>query len=195
MMSMFTADFLRDTKRNLSILDGEPPDVGFTPQGYLTLATTEDQALQMIDSHKLQIELGALVELYSPEQIKLKFPHINTDGVLLGSYGVQNEGWFDPWSLLLSIRAKAHSLGTEQVHAEVIDFNFRTIGEDYYESDSESRLSCQQAIIRQPDGNMRQIQFAIGIICCGPQSENIAKLLGYGSKRGFRSIDFPVEPR
>lgn len=193
LMSMFGADFLRDAKRNLSILDGEPPDVSFTPQGFLTLAT-EEQAEKMIENHKIQIELGALVELYTAERIKQKFPHINTNGIVLGSYGVQNEGWFDPWALLLSTKAKANSLGAEFVHADVIDFNFRRQNGNLDEMD-EIRDTCNYVIVREPDGSVKQIEFAFGVICCGPDSGFIAEKLGYGHRGGVRSIPFPVEAR
>ena len=191
---MFTADFLRNVKRNLNINDGEPPDVSFTPQGYLTLAN-EEQAQQLIESHKMQIEMGALVELYTADRIKQKFPHINTDGIVLGSYGVQNEGWFDPWALLLGMKAKAQSLGVEFVHADILDFNFRKMHGQYESSTDEQIETANYVIIREPDGNVKHIEFALGVVAAGYNSGAIAKMLGYGSKRGARSIEFPVEPR
>lgn len=194
---MFTADFLRDAKRNLSILNaGEPPDVSFTPQGYLTLATEKD-AEQMIESHKMQIEMGAMVELYTPDRIREKFPHINTDGIVIGSYGVQNEGWFDPWALLLGLKAKAQCLGAEFVHGDIIDFNTRILQGMWDTATDEPRETVNHAIIREPDGNVKHIEFSIGVICCGAGSGEIAKKLGYGTgtRGGARVIPFPVEPR
>ena len=34
--------------------------------------------------------------------------------------GLENEGWFDPWSLLVALRAKATHLGAGYVHDEVV---------------------------------------------------------------------------
>jgi len=45
---------------------------------------------------------GAKVELLSARRLKEKFPWLNTDGIELGSYGYENEGWFDPWLALKS---------------------------------------------------------------------------------------------
>ncbi len=195
MMSMFTADFLRNAKRHLAILDkGEPPDVSFTPQGYLTLAD-ETQAEQLIESHKLQIEMGALVELYTAERIKEKFPHVNTDGVVVGSYGVQNEGWFDPWALLLGLKAKAQCLGVEFVHADVLDFNTRKMHGHWDAETDEQTETAHYVVLREPDGNVKHCEFALGVVACGANSGQIARLLGYGSRRGVRSVEFPVEPR
>lgn len=190
-MSLYGAEFLRNAKHNLSILNSEPPDVSFTPQGYLTLAD-ESRAQELMDNHKLQIELGALVELYSVEKLKQKFPMLNLDGVVLGSYGVQNEGWFDPWALLLSLKAKAQCLGVEFVHADVVDFNFK-----YGTAPGAATLhtgieNVNYVVFREPDGNVKQIQFCYGVICTGPNSPFIAKLLGYGKDK---RIFFPIEAR
>lgn len=189
---MYGADFLRNAKRNLSILNSEPPDVSFTPQGYLTLADAS-QAEELIANHKLQVELGALVELYDAERIKEKFPMINTDGIVLGSYGVQNEGWFDPWALLLSLKAKAMCLGAEYIHGDVLDFNFEFPVNPHGAIQSE-RTTCHHVVIREPDGNTRQVQFAFGVICAGYNSPFIGKKLGYGENFAT-GIKFPIEPR
>lgn len=188
-MSLFSVDFIRNARKHLSILDGEPPDISFHPQGFLTLAD-ESQAEQLIENHRLQIELGALVEIYSAERISEKFPMINTDGIVLGSYGVQNEGWFDPYALLVALKAKAQFFGTEFVHAEIIDFNF-----EYNLKTDESK--CHYVVIREPDGNVKHIEFSIGIIATGCNSGQIAKLLGYGGDvNDWRSsVKFPIESR
>ena len=36
------------------------------------------------------------------------------------SIGVKNEGWFDPWSLLVSFRKKAHHLGVSLLDGNVV---------------------------------------------------------------------------
>ncbi|OTF81746.1 hypothetical protein BLA29_009137, partial [Euroglyphus maynei] len=123
LMAQYSAEFIRNARKHLSILDGEPPDLNYHPQGFLTLAD-ESQAEQLIRNHQKQIEMGTLVELYTAERIKEKFPMINTDGIILGSYGVQNEGWFDPLALLVAFKAKAQFFGAEFVNAEILDFNF-----------------------------------------------------------------------
>jgi len=43
--------------------------------------------------------------------LKEKFPWLNTDGIAIGCYGIQNEGWLDPWAMLNAFRQKALSLG------------------------------------------------------------------------------------
>ena len=60
-------------------------------------------------SHRIQRMQGAKVALYSPSRLKADFPWLNTEGLVLGSFGLENEGWFDPWGLLNGMRNKAAS--------------------------------------------------------------------------------------
>lgn len=193
---MFSAEFLRNVKKHLSVLDHEPPDINFHHQGYLILAS-DSGAEQLVENHKVQTDLGAYVELYTPEKLKTRFPWLNTDGISIGSYGVQNEGWFDPWALLLAMKTKAETLGTRYLHADVLDFNLNSKVNTGYVDDSGYDIeTCNYVIVREPDGTVRQLEFAIGIIACGAFSSFIGKKLGYGLKqRGVRSFNVPIEPR
>lgn len=41
-------------------------------------------------------ELGANVDLLSPEMIKTRYPWLNVDDIELGSFGSLNSGWYKP---------------------------------------------------------------------------------------------------
>ncbi|GFY46765.1 FAD-dependent oxidoreductase domain-containing protein 1 [Trichonephila inaurata madagascariensis] len=70
-LSMYSAEFLRNVKQHLSVLDDDPPDIQFQPQGYLFLATEAGEE-QMLKNHKLQTGLGAKVRTYEAQSIKEK---------------------------------------------------------------------------------------------------------------------------
>lgn len=125
-LSLFSAQFLRNVKRNLSVLDFDPPDIQFQPHGYLFLAS-EGGVEQMTKNLAVQEECGAKVELLRPPELKQQFPWLNTDGIALGSHGLENEGWFDPWSLLTAFRRKAVSLGARYLNAELVSFRFNEV--------------------------------------------------------------------
>merc|ERR1719210_828111 len=117
-MSLFGADFLRNAGRLLHVEGAVTPDVNFQPHGYLFLASDEGVET-MRENHYVQIECGAKVELLSAKQLKRKFPWLNTDGIAMGSYGYENEGWFDPWALLTGLKMKCQELGVHFIEGEV----------------------------------------------------------------------------
>ena len=41
--------------------------------------------------------------------------------------GVENEGWFDPWSLLKAFKEKALSLGARYINGEVTGFGVKKV--------------------------------------------------------------------
>ena len=57
----------------------------------------------------------------NPENLKIKFPWLNTDGIALGSFGYEGEGWLDPSMFLNAFRAKARALGATFLYDEVTE--------------------------------------------------------------------------
>ncbi|NWS77536.1 FXRD1 protein, partial [Crotophaga sulcirostris] len=144
-MSRFSAAFLRNINEHLGVPNEPRIDIQFQPSGYLFLAPPERAAgleaavgLQrwgfrtppsppwgfgvggyLILTPRSPREEGAQVALLSPSQLKAKFPWIHTENVAVASYGLQDEGWFDPWTLLQAFRHKATSLGVQSCAGEV----------------------------------------------------------------------------
>ncbi|CAG2180261.1 unnamed protein product, partial [Oppiella nova] len=110
LLSLHSSKFLQNIGQYLTIPNQSSPDVCLNLNGYLLLAT-DSGAEQLIVNHKLQTQLGAQIELLSPNKVKAMFPWVNTTDIALAAYGVANEGWFDPWALLMAFKAKAQSLG------------------------------------------------------------------------------------
>ncbi|NXW69558.1 FXRD1 protein, partial [Hirundo rustica] len=117
-MSRFSASFLRDINEHLGVPNEPPIDIQFQPSGYLFLASPQNAAA-LEATVQLQRDEGAQVTLMSPTQLKTKFPWINTEDVAVASYGLEDEGWFDPWTLLNAFRRKATSLGVQSCSGEV----------------------------------------------------------------------------
>ncbi|NWW74238.1 FXRD1 protein, partial [Climacteris rufus] len=120
-MSRFSARFLRDINEHLGVWNEPPIDIQFQPSGYLFLASPQNAA-ELEATVQLQRDEGAQVALLSPTQLKAKFPWINTEDVAVASYGLEDEGWFDPWTLLNAFRRKAISLGVQSCPGEVRAF-------------------------------------------------------------------------
>lgn len=108
-MSMFGAAFVRSATEHLG-LPGEPAALPFVEQGYLFLATAAGLPV-LTQNHRLQTELGASIALLDPAALRQRFPWLNADDLAAGAFGLANEGWTDPYSLLQAFRRKAISLG------------------------------------------------------------------------------------
>jgi FAD-dependent oxidoreductase domain-containing protein 1 len=117
-MSQFGATFVRSIAEHLSV-EGEAPAVPFTEWGYLFLASASGLDI-LKANHATQTRLGADIALMSPEELKAKFPWLNTAGLAGGSFGRRNEGWTDPYSLLQAFKRKARSLGAVYVNDEAV---------------------------------------------------------------------------
>lgn len=117
-LSLFSINFLRNINEYLAVVDAPPVELRFNPSGCLLLASEKDAAT-LESNVRMQRQEGAKVCLMSPEQMQNKFPWINAEGVALASYGLENEGWFDPWSLLQGLRRKVQSMGVFFCQGEV----------------------------------------------------------------------------
>ncbi|TMS14212.1 FAD-dependent oxidoreductase domain-containing protein 1 [Larimichthys crocea] len=196
-LSMASADFMRNINEHLSVLHEDPVDLQFNQSGYLFLAS-EDVAHIMETNYSTQRDAGAKVALLSPTQLKEKFPWINTNGVALASYGLENEGWFDPWTLLNAFRRKAISMGVIQCCGEVTDFKHTT--NMVMTADGEHlglrrihsvKVQMSNSLEYQP------VECAIVVNAAGAFSGKLAEMLGIGlgPKDTIAGIPVPVEPR
>lgn len=193
-LSLFSAKFLRNYKQHLSCLGTDLPDIKFQPHGYLFLAS-EGGVDQLKENHRLQLELGSKVELLSAKGLKGVFPWLNTDNIALGSYGRENEGWFDPWALLSAFKLKSMSLGCKHVNANVTGFKLKDQQGSFSEEFNESFKNVNHAKVKTPDGNEHEIEFCILIVAAGSESGNVGRMLRMGTGPGILQYAIPVEPR
>lgn len=108
----------------------------FHENGYLFLAS-EDTAPVMRSSHQTQQSCGvSWVQLMEVDKLREKFPWLNTDNISLGSFGHKNEGYFDPWSLLTALKAKAISQGVDYIDGEVTHAKVSNAG------NGQARVDC-----------------------------------------------------
>lgn len=196
-LSLASADFMRNINEHLDVMNEEPVDLQFNQSGYLFLAN-EQVAHIMEENYSMQRSAGANVVLLSPTQVKEKFPWINTEGVVLASYGLENEGWFDPWTLLNAFRRKAMSMGVEQCCGEVTGFHHTTNvmmtaeGEEmFFKRIKSVRVQMPNSLEYQP------VECPVVVNAAGAFSGKLAKVLGIGlgPEDTIAGIPLPVEPR
>ncbi|XP_059207343.1 FAD-dependent oxidoreductase domain-containing protein 1 [Centropristis striata] len=191
-LSLASADFMRNINFHLDVLNEDPVDIQFNHSGYLFLAS-EALAHIMEENYKTQRRLGAKVSLLSPTKLKETFPWINTDGVALASYGLENEGWFDPWTLLNAFRRKAMSLGVIQCYGEVTEFKSELNTKMSKSGENVDFRRIQSVKVQMPNSlEYQPVECGIVVNAAGAFSAKLAEMLGVGPKAGF---PVPVEPR
>uniref|UniRef100_A0A8C6W217 FAD-dependent oxidoreductase domain-containing protein 1 n=2 Tax=Nannospalax galili TaxID=1026970 RepID=A0A8C6W217_NANGA len=196
-LSLFSVEFLRNINEYLAVVDAPPVDLRFNPSGCLLLASEKDAAA-LENNVKIQRQEGAKVCLMSPEQLQNKFPWVNTEGVALASYGMENEGWFDAWSLLQGLRRKVRSMGVLFCQGEVTRFITSSScvegpnGEEMVlKRIHKLHVKMDKSLEYQP------VECAIVINAAGAWSGHIAKLagIGKGPPGTLQGTKLPVEPR
>lgn len=190
-MSLYGADFIRNIKEHL----GDDVNVNFTPHGYLMLAT-EEGAENLQKNSILQNQLGAKNEILTADQLKRKFPWINTEGIAMGCHGLEKEGWFDPWSLLCGFKNRAIEYGAHYVQGEAVGFDFKHQEDIIMEGLAPGTYKGLDKVqVKMANGEIRTIKFAICVMAAGAQSGKLARLANIGTGKGLLSIPLPVEPR
>uniref|UniRef100_A0AAY4AHE6 FAD-dependent oxidoreductase domain-containing protein 1 n=1 Tax=Denticeps clupeoides TaxID=299321 RepID=A0AAY4AHE6_9TELE len=196
-LSLASADFLKNINEHLNVVNEDPVDLQFNHSGYLFTAS-ENAAHIMEANHKTQMCVGAKVILLSPAQIKERFPWMNTDGVVLASYGLENEGWFDPWTLLNALRRKAISMGVHQCFGEVTGFKSSSHKVETGDGDLLRLKRITHVNVQMPNSLEKQpVECAIVVNTAGANSGRVAEMIGigHGPKDSMPGIPVPVEPR
>ena len=139
-MSLYGARFIKQVGDFLS-LEGEAPDLSFRENGYLFMAS--ESGLPVLKKNiELQQSLGADITLIAPDEIARRFPYIDTKGIAGAGFGLRNEGWLDPHSLLTALRRKAQALGTHYVNDEVVAVEQASGGVAAVKLSNGKRIAC-----------------------------------------------------
>lgn len=132
-MSMYGAAFLKRAAEELAIEEDDPPDMQFVQGGYLFLATPSGEEI-LRENHNVQLSCQANISILTPSELHSTFPWLNTDGIACGALGRENEGWFDPWSLMSALRRKSIALGVEYIPGNVQRLNVNADKDDTVDS-------------------------------------------------------------
>ncbi|KAM6043265.1 FAD-dependent oxidoreductase domain-containing protein 1 isoform 2-T2 [Chlamydotis macqueenii] len=192
-MSRFSASFLRNINEHLGVPNEPPIDIQFQPSGYLFLASPQGAAaLEAVV--RLQREEGAQVALLSPTQLKAKFPWMDTEGVAVGSYGLEDEGWFDPWTLLNAFRRKATSLGVLSCTGEVRGFVTSADDATRPPGPPPTTARIKYVHIHAPHSlEYQPVACAIVVNAAGAWAGKLLEAAGL--PKGLRQPPLPIQPR
>ena len=118
-ISKFAASFFKSIKKLLAV-DDYQPEISFHEAGYLFLASEQGLPILM-KNYELQQSHGVDIRLMTPADLTQYFNWLNISDLTAGALGLKNEGWIDPYSLLMAFMRKARSLGVKYFEDKVIN--------------------------------------------------------------------------
>jgi len=108
LMSRFGLNFVARLADWIDLPADAMPDARLTHGHYLMLATEAgSDALQA--NVAVQQATDAPVALLTPDEVRRRFPWINTADIGCAAFGLRDEGWVDPYALLQTFRRSARA--------------------------------------------------------------------------------------
>ncbi|HEU0218661.1 MAG TPA: FAD-dependent oxidoreductase [Stellaceae bacterium] len=105
----------------LMAVDGEPTPINFQRMGYLWLGSGKADVDALMANWRVQTAHDARVELLDRKGVKHRFPSMWVDDIDIAAYS-PDDGFMDPYSVLMGFRRKAVSLGIKYLKDRVVDF-------------------------------------------------------------------------
>jgi len=102
-----------------------------------------------------------------------------------GSYGTQNEGYFDPWSLLLALKRKAINQGVVYQQGTVVDARMT----------SDSSHPSIEALLVQTKSSVDEVSGRMFVNACGPWAGKFVDMLAERTNSPAQIHSLPVKAR
>ena len=167
-ISQFGAEFIKSFRQRLGG-DPEIPAITLHSFGYMYLADNEEFASVLRETQALQASLGAGTKIMTPDEIAEAYPFYNLDGIVLGCYNLQDEGYFDGATMFDWWKRKARQNGVEYVTNQVVSIQ---------------RKGARIESVTLKSGEV--IAAGTVVNCSGPRANVTAQMVG---------LHVPVEPR
>jgi FAD-dependent oxidoreductase domain-containing protein 1 len=192
LMSVYGIDFLRKCGKLLapmaptSQINSDSVDIEYVENGYLILAGSELGARQLEKNYSMFQSIGCddMIQLLKPDELKSKFPWINAEDLVLGSYGCSGEGWFDPWSFVRGLNAKNKELRVQYLTGIVI-------GATRNPESPEEILSVR---VQTQFNEVREIPVKTVVNAAGARASQVLNLLA-GPNKSPLLHPLPVHPK
>ena len=101
-------------------VNGMNTDIGLKKNGYLFIVPPSERNV-LKRNFVSQLKLECNVNLLEPEEIKHQYPSMNISDLGAAVHS-PDDGWLDPYRVLMSFRHKAISMGVEFFTGEVTGF-------------------------------------------------------------------------
>lgn len=122
---------------------------GFKRTGSITVALTEARQEELLRQASMARAFGVDVEPISPSEIKARYDHLNTDGVLSGVY-LEKDGQGDPSNIALSLAKGARNGGArvfERTEVTAIQKAERRVKSvDWSRGEEQGSIACDMIV-------------------------------------------------
>ncbi|SLN29575.1 4-methylaminobutanoate oxidase (formaldehyde-forming) [Pseudoruegeria aquimaris] len=122
---------------------------GFKRVGSITVALTEHRKEEILRQASMARAFGVEVDPITPEEVKAKYPHLNTDGVLAGVY-LPKDGQGDPANIALALAKGARQNGAkvfERTKVTAIRKDGRRVtGVDWQQGEDSGHIACDMIV-------------------------------------------------
>ena len=105
----------------LMAVDGEKAPIDFHRVGYLWLGSGRADVDALMANWRVQSAHDARVELLDRKGVKHRFPSMRVEDIDIAAFS-PDDGFMDPYSVLMGFRRKAASLGIQYRKDRVVDF-------------------------------------------------------------------------
>lgn len=105
----------------LMAVDGEKAVIDFRREGYLWFGSGKDDVDALMANWRVQTAHDARVELLDRKGVKHRWPSMQVADLDIAAYS-PDDGYMDPYSVLMGFRRKAASLGVTFMKDRVVDF-------------------------------------------------------------------------
>ena len=105
----------------LMAVDGEKAPIDFHREGYLWFGSGAADVDSLMANWRVQTAHGARVELLDRKGVKHRFPSMRVDDIDAAAFS-PDDGYMDPYSVLMGFRRKSASLGVTYRKDRVVDF-------------------------------------------------------------------------
>lgn len=167
-ISRYGIGFIRNFEESL----GRPvgvPSLGLKENGYLFLTGNAAGAEVMREIAAMQRAEGAGTELWTPDQVKARYPWLEVSDLCAASFGPRDEGWFDNMGLLAGFRTAARDQGALYLKDRVTGLSVQSGRVTGVTLTSGGSLGCDAVVV-----------------AAGVRASEVCSMAG---------LDIPVEPR
>jgi len=158
-LSNYSIPFFEDFPETMSV-EGIPADISFKKNGYLFIVPQRDMDV-LERNYDNQKDQGCNVIWLTPDELKFRYPSMVVNDIAAAVLS-PDDGWLDPYAVLMGFRRKSLSMGVEFLTDEVTSI--------MRSSDRITSLKCKSGLTVESEQYVN---------AAGAWANNICEMMGF----------------